>query len=415
MSSYFLLPTNKTFQLSDDEIHKYLKPLTEKLKLTWDKKLSNDYFEIAEEDWDEIGQKVPTKVLVFTFYLADSFDKGMKSLLKLNPDNLRIQEAFKRLQNRKVMRIYPYVNVNELNAHYSRDNNGELHFNMFEKDGEMIYTCENFDIVAHESGHANIDTVRPDFNDSLCLETGALHEAGGDLHVIFYLLKIPEARQKFLEKTGGDLMVLSFISRIGESLMEGVEIRNAINKKTLYNVKNNVHDVSNVFTGAVYEILAKAFKKLKNMLFGIKIQDDEILKKVVKDLSLLFLEAIITVPFSSPLFSDVGKKMQEIVNGRKDLNYIANLIKPAFLGRGIDIDEPHKERVDLNPLNGLSRPACCKTLIHFHKSFSKKPTFSQFFSDDKPRNTSMMSNFGFVTKPEKFTLTKTGKEDKANY
>jgi len=411
---FFLLLSNRTFQLSDDEIYEYLKPLAKESKLALGNKLSNGYFEIAEEDWDFINQKRPEKVLAFTFHVAGSLDKQLELLLILNPHSLRIQNAVERSQNRKVMRIYPYVDENELNAHYSRDNGGELYFNMFEENGEMIYTCENFDIVAHETGHANIDVVRPDFYDSLCRETGALHEAGGDLHVIFSLLKIPKARQKFLKKTKGDLMASSFISRIGESLIKGVEIRNAVNEKTMKNAKPNVHDLSNVFTAAVYEILAKAFRELKKMYIFTHIQDDDILEKVVEHLSLLFLEAIIRVPFSNPLFSDVGKMMEEIATERK-LNYITNLIQPAFMKRGINIYEPHEERIDFHPSNELSRQVCCKTLIHFHKSAQKKPTMLRIFQDEKHYGPSMMSNPSSVTEPGKFTLTKTTKKEESKY
>ena len=54
---------------------------------------------------------------------------------------------------------------------------------------ERVFTCRSFDIVSHETGHAVLDGLRPNWLlASAPPQTGGLHESFGDLTAIFLAL-----------------------------------------------------------------------------------------------------------------------------------------------------------------------------------------------------------------------------------
>ena len=91
----------------------------------------------------------------------------------------------------------------DFNAYYDRT--GLKFFYAPDKaTGQTIYTCESADISAHECGHAILDARHPDYWDSLLSETGAFHEAFGDISALLLALGDSAVRAAMLEETGGD-------------------------------------------------------------------------------------------------------------------------------------------------------------------------------------------------------------------
>lgn len=88
------------------------------------------------------------------------------------------------------LHVFPHGLPNVMNAFYSRAQ-ACLKFGHFIPNGasKRVYTCRSFDIVAHETGHAVLDGLKPDWlladNPP---QTGGLHESFGDLTAIFLCL-----------------------------------------------------------------------------------------------------------------------------------------------------------------------------------------------------------------------------------
>lgn len=148
------------------------------------------------------------------------------------------------------------------NAFYDRKSKS-LQFYYFDNDdGKRVYTCLSTDIINHEFGHAVLDGVRPYFIESSLDETGAFHEFMGDLTAILLILRNNKFRSKLVESTGGDLSKADQLSRIAEEFGKAASdndyLRTADNDlKMSDRIGSGPHALSEVMTGAMYEILRK--------------------------------------------------------------------------------------------------------------------------------------------------------------
>src|ERR1019366_1529094 len=73
----------------------------------------------------------------------------------------------------------------DLNAYYDRRS---LSFFVLPIGNELICSGSSTDVVSHETGHAILDSLRPDFWDSALPEHAAFHEAFGDCMAILTAL-----------------------------------------------------------------------------------------------------------------------------------------------------------------------------------------------------------------------------------
>ncbi len=108
------------------------------------------------------------------------------------------------------LRMYP---------HYSRDSNawyddqeGKLLFGYFRAQkenaganlpGQIVYACLEFDVIAHETAHPLLDSVRPLYKEMRSLDTKAFGEAFCDLLAIFEHFQFPDAVLEVVGRTGG--------------------------------------------------------------------------------------------------------------------------------------------------------------------------------------------------------------------
>eukprot|EP01105_Mastigella_eilhardi_P010018 TRINITY_DN2345_c0_g1_i2.p1 TRINITY_DN2345_c0_g1~~TRINITY_DN2345_c0_g1_i2.p1 ORF type:complete len:338 (+),score=71.77 TRINITY_DN2345_c0_g1_i2:101-1114(+) len=79
------------------------------------------------------------------------------------------------------MAVYHRAGVDE-NAYYSREDKA-MKFFYYKVDNKTFYTCQSFDVVGHETGHAVLDALHPDWLLSDLAQTGALHESFADFTV----------------------------------------------------------------------------------------------------------------------------------------------------------------------------------------------------------------------------------------
>jgi hypothetical protein len=146
------------------------------------------------------------------------------------------------------------------NAFYDRATKS-LQFYYFGSDPDVVYTCLSTDIVNHEFGHAVLDGIRPLYNESSLVQTGAFHEFMGDLTAILLTLRNNELRKYVANQVKGDITKADTISSIAEEFGESVEgrpyLRTGNHELKMSDVQGEtgVHRVSTVLTGAMFEIL----------------------------------------------------------------------------------------------------------------------------------------------------------------
>jgi hypothetical protein len=270
-----------------------------------------------------------------------------------------------------------------MNAFYSRTEKA-LKFFFFRKPGApatapRVFTCRSFDIVSHEAGHAVLDSLKPGWiGGSANPQTGALHEAFGDILAIFLALSQLDQVESLIVQTKGDLHNKTFLSDVAEefglALGRDNGLRNADNDKRMSDVTNEVHDLSQVFTGGIYDVLADIFAFERRVDF-----EDEAatLLRVGRDLFRLVLRAIMAAPAFNASFADVVNKMLSVAaaDGKpvEYRNFIRNrftlrqvVVSPTPLTQNIaddaeleEVAHPHLTLLE----NGLqNRSACCGTL-----------------------------------------------------
>lgn len=241
--------------------------------------------------------------------------------------------------NTDVLSLYPRAGV-AANAYYSRYHKS-LNFFHFIPIGEIeaVYTCRSLDIVAHETGHAILDGLKPSWISTRNIpQTGALHESFADLSAIFLALSDLEQVEAFISVTKADLHAKNFLAalaeELGDALGRPMGLRNADNNLRLSEVSNQVHDISQVFTGAIYDILSDifAFEYRRNIN---KKQPGHILLDVNEKLCRLLIEAIIKSPDKNATFTDVVNQMLTISKQKGEPAIYRSFIRNRFTYREI--------------------------------------------------------------------------------
>jgi hypothetical protein len=219
--------------------------------------------------------------------------------------------------NTDPIQVLPHQSVMQ-NAFYSRSGKS-LNFGFFPKPGAptpapTIFTCQSLDIVAHETGHSILDGLKPNWiGASSNPQTGALHEAFGDLTAIFLALSQFDQVEALIAQTKSNLHDKNFLSDLAEQFglvlgrLNG--LRNADNDFKLSQVGTEVHSLSQVFTGFMYDVLADIFAFERNTA---REDDASTLYRCAQYLQSLLLRAIIAAPASNATFVDVINQMLTI-------------------------------------------------------------------------------------------------------
>jgi len=272
--------------------------------------------------------------------------------------------------------VFPHGLPNVMNAFYSRSQ-GCLKFGDFIPSGqaERVYTCRSFDIVSHEAGHAVLDGLKPDWlladNPP---QTGGLHEAFGDLTAIFLALSQLDQCEAVIAQTRAQLHDKTFLADIAEqfglALGRSNGLRNADNDITLSEAGGEVHAISQVFTGAVYDILADLFAFERNPALA---DDAAVLHRVGDYLRGLVLRAMIAAPDVAASYADVVNAMLRLAAADGKPGAWLNAIRNRFAVREVvespvPLDQDYQPGLELAP--GVQDPpgalqdrrACCGTM-----------------------------------------------------
>ena len=255
--------------------------------------------------------------------------------------------------------VYPRAGL-DANAYYSRGLKS-LRFFYFHPGGNealpLVYTCRSFDIVAHEVGHAVLDSLRPGYWNSWHPQTGGLHEAFGDITAILTMLAQMDQCEAIIAHSKGDLHVKSFFPAVAEQFGEALHgrttgLRNADNDLKLSEVSTQVHAISQVFTGAFYDILADIFEDYHK---PDQYDQAETLFRVGKHMTALILLALLDGPEQNATYADIASKMIEIepVDRWKEFIHKEFTYREVF-GGAAGLAEVKPQTVELK--------GCCGTL-----------------------------------------------------
>ncbi|WP_229423135.1 hypothetical protein [Telluria aromaticivorans] len=282
--------------------------------------------------------------------------------------------------------VFPYGLPNVMNAFYSRSQ-ACLKFGDFIPNGvtgeeARVYSCRSFDIVAHETAHAVLDGLKPQWLlADAPPQTGGLHEAFGDLTAIFLALSQLDQCEAVIAQTKAHLHDKTYLADIAEqfglALGGATGLRNADNDLTLGQAGTQVHAISQVFTGAMYDVLADMFAHERNPTL-----DDcaAVLHRVAAYLRGLLLRALIAAPDRAATYVDVVNEMLRIVaeDGKPDI--YAAFIRNQFARRDVVEQPAQGSAADIGgeklapkvcdaPGARQDRRACCGTmnLPEYHK------------------------------------------------
>lgn len=294
--------------------------------------------------------------------------------------------------NTDVVIAYPRAGLTP-NAYYSRGQKA-IKFFYFTPTGttQPVFTCRSLDIVAHQTGHAVLDGLKPGWlGTDNPAQTGGLHESFGDLSAVFLALAQLDEAEALIAMTKADLHQKNFLAALAEqfgaALGRTTGLRNADNDLKLSQVSTEVHELSQVFTGAIYDILADIFRfeRIKQA----KTKDPAlVLAEVSRRLSGLLLEALIRAPAMGATYVDVVNEMlkkskeqgdpliyRTFIYERFALREVVPTEAPLALARGkVEWQDAEfavrEDKADLKPaqvdhpslMTGQDRSGCCGTM-----------------------------------------------------
>jgi hypothetical protein len=214
-----------------------------------------------------------------------------------------------------------------------------------------VFSGESPDVVAHELGHAVLDSIKPVLFALASIEAAAFHESFGDMSAVLTALQLPSVRQAVIEETGGALRRNSSVSRVAEQLGFAIRQRSpsAVDRDSLRNAANSFvytnpltlpssgpatqltrapHNFSRVFTGAFLEVLGGMVTRLAATP-GI---DD--VEEAALDMGRLLTRAVIEAPVSTQFMQAVAERMLLADTALFSGKY-AEALTVAFVRRGL--------------------------------------------------------------------------------
>ena len=234
----------------------------------------------------------------------------------------------------------------DLNAYYDGQS---LAFFEFMTGSKTTFSGASTDVVAHESGHAVLDSLRPELWDDLFIETGAFHEAFGDCVAILTALGDRVQRDK-LRRTVPNLDAENFLEATAEDLSDGVKRelgathpaakpRHARNNfvwqlpGTLPQIgppevlSSEIHSFARVFSGCFYDLIRLLYTNSST-------RNDTALRTAARTAGKLLGAAARQAPVMPRFFRSVGRTMVLV---DQSMNNGANrqAIHDAFSRHGI--------------------------------------------------------------------------------
>ncbi|MHB2019555.1 MAG: M36 family metallopeptidase [Candidatus Xenobia bacterium] len=243
----------------------------------------------------------------------------------------------------------------DFNAYYTRDGGSTNFFHGTDPvTGAVVMSGASGEVVSHETGHAILDSIRPNYLGSFNVDPGAFHESFGDMMGIIMSMLDDRSAARAAIETGGDLSKPNCIAMTGEDLgvaindvsnknvTGGPYVRNANNSfkwqdpSTLPDptgpdqLGNEVHDFSRLWTGAFFDVIkaitAEKVKAGTDPKAAIQATGQEALQILVNQMK--------AAPQGDFTYKDMA---QACIDGDKKFNggKRADLLKKVFTDRAI--------------------------------------------------------------------------------
>lgn len=222
-------------------------------------------------------------------------------------------------------------NGDDLNAFYDGQS---LQFFHHATGNQTTFSGASTDVVAHESGHAFLDRLRPELFDSSATEVGSFHEAFGDCMAVLVALFDQPTRTALLEASP-KLANANFVESTAEDLSDGVrralgashpaaaprhefnnfqfQLPSTLPRTGPPNVlTSEIHSFGRIFSGCFYDLIRTLFTSSPQ-------QNDAALLSAAKTAGKLLIAGASTAPEAPRFFQAVGRSMvladQSLNNG----------------------------------------------------------------------------------------------------
>ena len=128
--------------------------------------------------------------------------------------------------------------------------------------GDAMPFALNFDVIAHELGHAILfsEIGLPPDGVPAGDDFVAYHEGVSDLVSLVAMLHFDTAADRLLRRTSGNLLALNELNRVAE-LSNERQIRIAGNSRKMSEVSDEAHDKSRPFTGAFFDAMVEIYHR----------------------------------------------------------------------------------------------------------------------------------------------------------
>jgi hypothetical protein len=189
---------------------------------------------------------------------------------------------------------------------------------------KMFELATSWEIAAHESGHALHAAIKPNA-DRTYLGYRTWSESFSDQMAMWASLRDGDRLRKLLADTHGDLNGSNALTRLGEALAaltgKGAGLRDAFHNKKVSNTSTEMHDRSEVLTGAAYRIFLTIYGELKTELGA-----EEALRRAGQIMGFFLTGAADYTPENQMTLEDVAKAYLKVDKEFFDSRYHAMLV-----------------------------------------------------------------------------------------
>lgn len=226
-----------------------------------------------------------------------------------------------------------------------------LKFYSSEANPPAFFAAASADAVAHEVGHAVLDSIQPTLWDSVYPEVAAFHEAFADCLTLLVAIFDDAVREELFSSTGQPGSVLdqpNLIATIAESVAAAFAVSfgpndpNSVSRELLNdlqwaipttlprsptpaNLSSEAHSFGRIFTGCFYDLINRIFKAGQPTSSG--------LRSAAATAGGLLAAAVRSAPEEIRFFRSVGRAMA--LAERQRGNAHGSAIHDAFRGHNI--------------------------------------------------------------------------------
>ena len=282
-----------------------------------------------------------------------------------------------------ILAVIPKAGV-DLNAFYNGRSMQFFYF-MDPSIKRVVSTADSSDIVAHELGHAILDSHRPDTWSAASLEVWSFHEAFADLTALLHIMSYDEILVHSLAECGNDITKPSTMTRLAEDVgraiytLAGPEggrhpdcLRSVINtfkytdpaklpEEAPHNeLAAECHSFGRVFLGAFYDFLVAVYQDTLSL--G---QEPLSALKHARDVTGQYvMRAIQNAPLNVRFYDSVGRTLLWVAKNTDGGRYYEQM-RSALTGRRII-------GLGVKALNAAPTPAEGETMVKIQSTATVK-------------------------------------------